>query len=176
MATLLIFGNPLKFGSDSYRNAKGRPTFLHREKERAPEAPREAHHHHYWKGPSNRALHMQELLPRWVVERRLATMPVVFTPCFDRGHSSTKPTLWPTTGPNWPLLHNYWPPPPIFVSQLPPHRSQPVSKPRSKLWKVVERGGNKEGRAKKGIGERETPVWERKTLIWATERESKALI
>ena len=89
----------------------------------------------------------------------------------------TTPTLQPTTGPNRPLLHNHRPPPPIFVSQLPPHQSQPLSKPRSKLWKVVERGGNKEGRAKKRIGEGETPIWdrethrERKTSIWATERE-----
>ena len=33
MATQLTFGNPLKFGPDSCHNAKGRPTFLHRERE-----------------------------------------------------------------------------------------------------------------------------------------------
>ena len=32
MATLLTFGNPLKFGRDSCHNARGRPTFLHRER------------------------------------------------------------------------------------------------------------------------------------------------
>ena len=37
MATPLTFGNPLKFGPDSYHNAKGRPTFLHRERERERE-------------------------------------------------------------------------------------------------------------------------------------------
>ena len=50
MATLLTFGNPLKFGLDSCHNAKGRSTFLHRERERererAPKAPREHPRHH----------------------------------------------------------------------------------------------------------------------------------
>ncbi|KAK9988056.1 hypothetical protein SO802_028295 [Lithocarpus litseifolius] len=50
-------------------------------------------------------------------------------------HSNNKSTLRPTTGPNRPLLHNHQPPPPIFVSQLPPHRSQPLSKPRSQTQK-----------------------------------------
>ena len=91
-------------------------------------------------------------------------------------HSNNKPTIRPTTGPNWPLLHNHQPPTPIFVSQLPSHPSQPLSKPRSKLWEVVERGGNKGGQAEGGIGEGETPIWdretqERKTPIWERERE-----
>ena len=31
--TPLTFGNPFKFGPDSFHNSKGRPTFLHRERE-----------------------------------------------------------------------------------------------------------------------------------------------
>ena len=38
MATPLTFGNPLKFGPYSYHKTKDKPTFLHRERERAPEA------------------------------------------------------------------------------------------------------------------------------------------
>ena len=41
---LFTFGNPLKFGPDSYHNAKGRPSFLHTK--RAPEAPYETHTPH----------------------------------------------------------------------------------------------------------------------------------
>ena len=33
MANPLTFGNPLKFGPDSCPKTKGRPTFLHRERE-----------------------------------------------------------------------------------------------------------------------------------------------
>ena len=52
MATPLTFGNPLKFGPDSYHNAKGRPTFLHqeRERERAPEALHKQHAYTIEKG------------------------------------------------------------------------------------------------------------------------------
>ena len=39
MAIPLTFGNHLKFGPGSCHNAKGKPTFLHRERERAPKAP-----------------------------------------------------------------------------------------------------------------------------------------
>ena len=41
MAISFTFGNHLKFGPDSYHKTKGRPTFLHRERERALEALRE---------------------------------------------------------------------------------------------------------------------------------------
>ena len=40
--TPLTFGNPLKFGPDSHHNTKGRPTFLHRDRE--PNAPRKPRH------------------------------------------------------------------------------------------------------------------------------------
>jgi len=46
VATPLTFGNHLKFGLDSYYNAKGRPTFLHRERERELETLREHTHTH----------------------------------------------------------------------------------------------------------------------------------
>ena len=39
----LALVNPLKSGPDSCHNAKGRPNFLHRERERALETPREQH-------------------------------------------------------------------------------------------------------------------------------------
>ena len=47
MATPFIFGNLLKFGLDSCHNTKGRPTFLHQERERAPKPPREPRHTNY---------------------------------------------------------------------------------------------------------------------------------
>ena len=45
MATPLTFGNPLKFGPGSCHNDKGRPTFLHREREHSK--PRANHATHY---------------------------------------------------------------------------------------------------------------------------------
>ena len=43
MATPLNFGKPLKFGPDSYLNAKGRPTFLHQERENTRSSARNTH-------------------------------------------------------------------------------------------------------------------------------------
>jgi len=42
--TSLTFGNPLKLGPDSCHNAKGRPTFLHRERERLKPCANHAPH------------------------------------------------------------------------------------------------------------------------------------
>ena len=78
--TPLTFGNHLKFGPGSCHNAKGRPTFLHtqrerereREREKPPKAPRESHKCTTLiikRGPLTRP-HAQELSPWGVVERR----------------------------------------------------------------------------------------------------------
>ena len=74
LMTPLTFGNHLKFGPGSCHNAKGRPTFLHieREREKPPKAPRESHKCTTLiikRGPLTRP-HAQELSPRVVVERR----------------------------------------------------------------------------------------------------------
>ena len=69
MATPLTFGNPLKFGPNSCHNAKGRPTFLHRER-MLPKLCVKRTHLHIREGPSNGAMHTRELSPRRVVERR----------------------------------------------------------------------------------------------------------
>jgi len=50
VATSFTLGNPLKFGLDPCHNAKGRPTFLHKERETAPEAYANNTHIH-WEGP-----------------------------------------------------------------------------------------------------------------------------
>ena len=52
MATPLTFGNHLKFGPDSYHKTKGRPTFLHREREREHPKLCTNHTHSHWEGPS----------------------------------------------------------------------------------------------------------------------------
>ena len=49
MAIPLTFGNPLTFGSNSHHNAKGRPTFFHREREHPK--PRTNHTIHYMRTP-----------------------------------------------------------------------------------------------------------------------------
>ena len=49
--TPLTFGNHLKFGPDSYHNAKGRPTFLHQEREH-PKL--RMNHTHSSRGASNK--------------------------------------------------------------------------------------------------------------------------
>ena len=90
--TPLTFGNHLKFGPDSCHNTKGRPTFLHRERERerALEASREQNHIYIFReGPSNGAPQAQELSPWRVVERGLTTTVAVFPPRSNQGQAST---------------------------------------------------------------------------------------
>ena len=66
MVTPLTFGNPLKFGLDSYHNAKGRPTFHHREREH-PKLFVKHTRIHIEKGPPM-GPHAQELSPQRMVE------------------------------------------------------------------------------------------------------------
>ena len=67
MATPLIFSNPLKFGPDSYHNAKGRPTVLHREREHPKPHVNNTHIHQ--EGPSMGPAHTGAVARR-VVEQR----------------------------------------------------------------------------------------------------------
>ena len=76
MATPLTFGNHLKFGQGSYHNAKGRPTFLHRE--RATEAPCEPYT--FIERGLQRALRVCMLSPRRMVERRPMVVAVFLLP------------------------------------------------------------------------------------------------
>ena len=53
--TPLTFGNPLKFGPDSCPKTKGRPTFLHRERESTQSSAQTHTTIFIEKGPSTRA-------------------------------------------------------------------------------------------------------------------------
>ena len=86
MATPFTFGNPLKFSSDSCHNAKGRPTFLHREREKAPEALCEAHIAHQI---SRGALQWGPTRAGAVAMAGGRTKAVVFPPFSDRGWALT---------------------------------------------------------------------------------------
>ena len=94
MATLLTFGNPLKFGLDSCHNAKGRPTFLHREREHLKlRAKHTRTSYHHREEPSNGTPRTRELLPRRVVEQGPA-MTLRFPPSplgSNRGRALTDP-------------------------------------------------------------------------------------
>ena len=74
MATSLTFGNHLKFGQDSCRTSKGRPTFVPRVREKAPNTTHKPHH--YQEGPPM-GLARTRALPQWVVEWRLGNSPAV---------------------------------------------------------------------------------------------------
>ena len=71
VVTPFIFGNPLKFGSDSCHNTKGKPTFLHREREYPkPHVNHTTHYmHNYREGPPLGPARAGAL-PWWVVEWR----------------------------------------------------------------------------------------------------------
>ena len=81
MATSLTFGNHLKFGSNSCHNAKGRPTYLHWEKEREKEQLKlhaNTRIPSFREEPSIEVSHEWELSPRRVVEWGLTMAAVVF--------------------------------------------------------------------------------------------------